>query len=243
MKRVRILEVITAALIAGSLAACSSAKSGTSATQGAAAGATQVATSAPTATATATAPASTPSAPSTQTVGALLGKFSSGPITVDHMPTADPAWLARVQTEPSTPGGYPKVTDPKLLNLMALVDEAAREKDTQALTRLCSGDCDPAKQLPLWQKPGALDTLSILIEQTHRTEGDLFPGFILAGSGAAFTNADDTADGKALGATSARDYVANHGGLATSFSSGTGGADLPPEHWTGLKVWGPYPAS
>ncbi|MBS2534308.1 hypothetical protein KGQ20_16170 [Catenulispora sp. NF23] len=170
------------------------------------------------------------------TIGALLKAFSAGPITVKHMPTADPAWVARVQTEPADATGGAKVTDPKLLNLMALVDEAARESDTQALTRLCSDDCDAEQQLPMWQKPGALQTLSILIEKIHGTEGDLFPGFILVGGGS-FTGPGEVADGKALGASSPRDYVANHGGLATSFSSGTGGQNLPPEHWTGLKVW------
>ena len=156
------------------------------------------------------------------------------------MPTAYPAWVARVQTESSEdPNNGDKVTDPKLRNLMALVDEAAREKDLKSLTRLCSNDCVAGQQRALWQEPGALETLSTLIEKAHHTEGEVFPVFILNGENS-FTDADSAADGKLLGATSPQDYIHHLSGWATSFQSGTGG-NLPPEHWTGLKVWAANP--
>lgn len=242
MARVRLVGLAVAAVLAGGMTACSSAAS--SGTKVQAEGATSAA--APSTAASASGSPSDPSAPTSKnspvaTIGTVLDGFSAGAITVDHMPTADPAWLARVQTESSQAGGGDKVTDPKLLNLMALVDEAAREKNLTALKRLCSGDCVAGQQVTLWQKPGALETLSTLIEQAHKTEGELLPGFILVG-GNTFSDADSAADGKALGASSPKDYVAHHGGLATSFESGTGGQNLPPEHWTGLKVWGPYPS-
>jgi len=156
------------------------------------------------------------------------------------MPTANPAWVARVQTESSEEASNgDKITDPKLRNLMALVDEAAREKDLKSLGRLCSNDCVRSQQFVLWQNPGALDVLSTLIEKAHRTEGELLPGFVLVG-GNSFTDADSAADGKLLGATSPQDYIHHLSGWATSFQSGTGG-NLPPEHWTGLKVWAANP--
>lgn len=247
MARVHSIGIAVAiSVVTASLTACGSTTSGGAAGPSSPGGAATTAgsTSGPSTSGASTSAAATASTATSlptsatsgsSTVGALLKAFSAGPITVKHMPTADPAWVARVQTEPANDGGE-KVTDPQLLNLMALVDEAAREKDTQALTRLCSNDCDVKQQLPMWQQPGALQTLSILIEKTHGTEGDLFPGFILVG-GDSFTGAGEIADGKALGASSPKDYVTNHGALATSFSSGTGGENLPPEHWTGLKDW------
>lgn len=255
MTRVRFIKIAAAAVLAGGLTACSSTTSGgasgqsadSSSPAGGAATSTTFGTSAAGSVATPTTSASAPSSANSTasaakppTIGAVLGKFSAGAITVNHMPTADPAWLARVQTEPS-PEGMDKVSDPKLLNLMALVDEAAREKDLNALKRLCSADCVTSQQMPLWLKPGALQTLSTLIEKTHNTEGMLFPGFILVG-GDSFQDPDSASDGRLLGASSPNDYVTHHGGLATSFESGTGGEDPPPQHWTGLKVWGPYPS-
>lgn len=258
MARVRFVEVAVAAMVVGGLTACGSSASGGAAGQGGGTSAGSVAASATSATSATSAASAGDSAASSapsagsgagghvsgapgKTINAVLAGFSAGAITVDHMPTADPAWVARVQTEGSKEGGGDKVTDPKLLNLMALVDEAAREKSLTALKRLCSGDCLPEKQVALWQKPGALETLSTLIEKTHRTEGELLPGFVLVG-GDSFGDADSAADGKVLGASSPKDYVSVHGGLATSFASGTGGQNPAPEHWTGLKVWGPYPS-
>lgn len=49
-------------------------------------------------------PTTTTDAADQPTIGSLLAGFPAGAITVDHMPTADPAWLARVQTESSAGG-------------------------------------------------------------------------------------------------------------------------------------------
>lgn len=253
MTRARFLGVAAAAALIGGLTACSSGTTngggfgqnlmgstpagGAAASSGSATG-TSAASSAPGTVASSSAAPSAAGSPSSPaksvTISAVLGKFSTGAITVNHMPSADPAWLARVQTEPSA-NDMEKITDHKLLNLMALVDEAAREKDLKSLKRLCSG-CDNAKQLTLWQKPGALETLSTLLEKTHYSEGDLFPGFVLVG-GDTFQDADSAADGKALGASSPNEYAAEHGGWATAFEDGTGGENPPPQQWYGLRQW------
>lgn len=169
-----------------------------------------------------------------QTIAAVLTAFgSAGPITTDHMPTADPAWLARVQTE-STP--IPVSIDPKVRNLMALVDEAAREQDTTSLARLCGGDCDPAKQAALWAKPGVLHTLTQLIEQGPLGDATLLPAFASFADSTTFDGGGEPAIafGKLVGADSPKAYFAA-GGIATSFQNGSGGVGLKQE-WMGVRT-------
>lgn len=236
MVRVRIAEIAAVAALAGSLAAC-----GSSTSAGQAAPASSTATTTPAAAATpdpATSPSADPSEPASgaTTVGALLAAFGSGDITAKHMPTADPSWVARVQTE-NQQYKVPQAHDPKVINLMALVDEAAREKDTTALARLCSKDCDAKKQAALWAKPGALDLLSSLIEKAPMGEGTVLPDFLLFQNDDAFHHADDTAYGKLVGVDSPTAFFTKEGGLWTSFQNGTGGAGLE-QRWMGLEVAG-----
>ena len=240
MVRARIAEIVAVAALAGSLAACGSSTS-TGQTAPAPAPTSSAVTTPPATAATpgpATSSATDPSRPASgaPTVGALLAAFGSGDITAKHMPTADPSWVARVQTE-NQRYKVPQATDPKVINLMALVDEAAREKDTTALARLCSKDCDAKKQAALWAKPGALDLLSSLIEKAPMGEGTVLPDFLLFRNDDAFHNADDTAYGKLAGVDSPTAFFAKEGGLCTSFQNGTGGPGLE-QRWMGLEVAG-----
>ncbi|MEY9926820.1 hypothetical protein ABH926_001445 [Catenulispora sp. GP43] len=84
-------------------------------------------------------------------------------------------WIARVQ--PLMSGGA-KI-DAKTLNLIALVDEAAREHDTFGLVRLSNGRMSQDKL----NQPGVLDNLVTLLEKTHpaATDGLNYPGFTLDG--------------------------------------------------------------
>lgn len=195
-------------------------------------------------TTTSTASAGAPStAPTTgpvsggQTIAAVLAAFGAGPITGEHMPTADAAWVARVQQN-RTPalGGNPT----KMLNLMALVDEAAREKDTSSLARLCADVCDPKAQAPLWQKPGTLELLSALIEQgPFGGQGAVLPDFELFASDTSFSNAPDAAFGKAMGVDSPAAYFKKYPyANATAFQNGSGGPGLQVE-WAGLTPINP----
>lgn len=233
MARTRMAGIVAVAALAWSLAACDSSTSTGQTTP------TSAATTAPT-TAAATGTTSPATASSTTAsdakVGALLAAFGPGDVTAKHMPTADPSWVARVQTE-NQQHKVPQATDPKVLNLMALVDEAAREKDTTALARLCSQDCDAKQQAALWAKPGALDLLSSLIEKAPMGEGTVLPDFLLFKNDDAFHNADDTAFGKLYGVTSPTAFFAKEGGVWTSFQNGTGGPGLE-QHWMGLEIAG-----
>lgn len=231
MARVRIGEVVAVAAVAASLAACSSSTSKPSAT------------AAPTATPPAAASSTTsdPTSVSTSssnssggsTIASLLAGFGAGDITTTHMPTADSTWVARIQTE-NQKYKVPEATDTKVLNLMALVDEAAREKDTTSLARLCSKDCDPKQQAVLWAKPGALDLLSSLIEKAPMGEGTVLPDFLLFRNDPSFHNADDTAYGKLYDVTSPTAFFAKDGGVWTSFQNGTGGTSVE-QRWMGLQ--------
>ncbi|ACU75128.1 hypothetical protein Caci_6274 [Catenulispora acidiphila DSM 44928] len=233
MARVRFVEIVAVTALVGGLAACSSSSTSTgksatgapstSATGGAAAPST-----------TATATASSTASQGTATIAGLLAAFGTGDITVKHMPTADPAWVARVQTE-NQQQKVPQATDPKVLNLMALVDEAAREKDTASLARLCTKDCDAKQQAAIWAKPGVLDQLTSLIEKAPMGEGTVLPDFVLFKPDTAFHTADETAYGKLVGATSPAGFFAN-GRIWTSFQNGTGGPGAMEQHWTGIKA-------
>ncbi|WP_370370790.1 hypothetical protein [Catenulispora sp. GP43] len=223
----------TVALVAG-LAGCSSSGSkaasqpGAPATTATSAQAANPTTTAATATGTTGATGSTDG----QTIAAVLAAFGPGPITGAHQPTADAAWVARVQKN-KTPA--PQASDPKMLNLMALVDEAAREKDTNSLDRLCSDVCDPKVQAPLWQKPGVLDGLTLLIEQGPLWgEGAALPDFLAAKSATSFTNAPDSAFGKAAGVDSPAAYFKKYP-YWTAFQNGSGGANLQVE-WAGISA-------
>jgi hypothetical protein len=246
MARVRFAEIVVGAALAASLAACGGSTSTPTAAPAASTSTGQAALTSPTTTApptTTTSDTTTPAAAAssttpqgTKTVGALLAAFGPGDITVKHMPTADPSWLARVQTE-NQQYKVPQATDPKVLNLMALVDEAAREKDTTALARLCTKDCDVKQQTTLWAKPGVLDQLSSLIEKAPMGEGTVLPDFLLFRMDDSFHGADDTAYGKLVGVASPAAFFAK-GGIWTTFQNGTGGPDVMEQHWTGIKTVG-----
>lgn len=227
----------TVALVAG-VAGCSSSASkspgqaaapSATATSTPAAGSTTTAATATTGTA---ASPTTASAPGGQTIAALLSAFGPGPITGAHQPTADPAWVARVQQN-KTPA--PQASDPKVLNLMALVDEAAREKDTGSLARLCSDVCNPKIQAPLWQKPDSLQGLTLLIEKGPLWgEGAAIPDFLAFKTNTSFTNAPDAAFGKAAGVDSPAAYFKKFP-YWTAFQNGSGGSNLQVE-WAGINA-------
>lgn len=232
MTRARFTEIIAVAALAASLAGLTACGSKTSKSAPAAsASANQAASTSPSTTPTPSTSSST--SPSTTTIAALLASFGPGDVTVDHMPTADPLWVARVQTENQQHDSPYRATDPKLLNLMALVDEAAREKDTTALARLCTKNCDAHQQAALWAKPGVLDQLSSLIEHAPMGQGTLLPDFLLAKTDTSFGSADDTTYGKLVSTASPAAYFAN-GGIWTQFQFGTGGTDVAQQHWTGI---------
>lgn len=229
MARARFTYTVATTALAGSLAAC-----GSTSTPKAAAPTSTSSSSAAQPSAPAADSSSTTSG--TGTIGALLAHFGTGDITVKHMPTADPAWVARVQTE-NQQYKVPQATDHKVLNLMALVDEAAREKDTKSLARLCTRDCDAKQQAVLWAKPGNLEKLSSLIEKAPMGEGTVLPNFLIFNQDDAFHSADETAYGKLVGARSPKAFFAA-GGIWTTFQNGTGGQGVMEQHWTGIKTAG-----
>ena len=235
----------TVALVAG-LAGCSSSGSKATAQAGApTATATSAQAANPTTAAATTAATSAAGAATTtsttgatgagggQTIAAVLAAFGPGSITGAHQPTADAAWVARVQKNKTSAS---QASDPKMLNLMALVDEAAREKDANSLARLCSDACDPKVQAPLWQKPGVLDVLTLLIEQGPLWgEGAAIPDFVVAGNSAtSFANAPDSAFGKAAAVDSPAAYFKKYP-YWTAFQNGSGGSNLQME-WAGISV-------
>lgn len=241
MRAGRVISSATAAtaaiaLVAG-LAGCSSdgSKAGLPVAQPTttAAASTSAPSTAPSTVSTPTSASTASSANGGQTIAAVLAAFGAGPITGRHMPTADAAWIARVQQNKT-----PALRDgdaTKILNLMALVDEAAREKDTTSLARLCADVCDPKAQAPLWQKPGTLDLLSTLIEQgPFGGEGAVLPDFEFFPSNTSFGNAPDTVFGKVVGVDSPAAYFKKYPAAnATAFQNGSGGTNLQVE-WTGV---------
>ena len=180
---------------------------------------------------TTTTPPSTPVAATTTTsaqakpVSALLAEVTA-PVTSDNMPKANTAWIAAVQktmndgTTIAKHGGVPA-------NLMALVDEAAKTSDLDALIKLCNSCTDPARKAALTQamtqkdssgRPGFAQ-LSFVLEHTHpgqpytQSSGGEFPGFVTPQHALASTDPNhapltslDKADMKTLGVTSAGDY-------------------------------------
>ena len=233
MRAGRIISSVTAAVALGAgLAGCSS--SGSKAGQPVAQATTTATTSAGAqSTASTSASATSPASGGQTTIAAVLAAFGSGPVTGRHMPTADAAWVARVQQNktPALQGG----NSTQILNLMALVDEAAREKDTSSLARLCADVCDPKTQAPLWQKPGTLELLSTLIEKgPFSGQGAVLPDFVLFRSDTSFSNAPDAAFGKAMGVDSPAAYFKKYP-YTTAFQNGSGGANLQVE-WTGITT-------
>lgn len=144
---------------------------------------------------------------------------TGGEISTATMPTAKPEWIARVQSQMA---GGAKI-DAKSLNLIALVDEAAREHDLSGLVRLSSGQMSQDKL----SQPGVLGNLATLLEKTHpaATDGLTYPGFSMDGGAA---TADNAADLKALGVKSAAAYK----GVTTYLRSSMGA----PMEWTGVVV-------
>jgi hypothetical protein len=96
-------------------------------------------------------------------------------IDSSNAPAALPAWTARIQTMDDWGG----VIDKKWTNLAALVDEAAREHDTAALSKLSGGMIGQEEM----SAPDAFEQLAGLIEKTHAfsdvTSGLVYPGFVL----------------------------------------------------------------
>jgi hypothetical protein len=145
------------------------------------------------------------------------------------MPTAPDDWLARLQGK-VTPSQF---RDP-MRNLMALVDEAARENDTAALTRMCSDLCHADTQAAVWAEPGALETLSHVIEKAPAGEGGTLPDFTLTGTATSFTTPADKAFGQAYGYQSPADYFTKTP-YWTAFMNGSGGVGLKVE-WQGVLL-------
>ena len=129
-----------------------------------------------------------------------------GRLSADNAPPAKPEWVARIQR--TTAEGDP--IDPQKLNLIALVDEAAREHDLNGLVRLSNGEITQAQLA----QPKVLDELVALLEKTHGavTDGLTYPSFTLGGD----ATATSIADRKALGVASAAGYK----GLFTVFEDG-----------------------
>jgi hypothetical protein len=137
------------------------------------------------------------------------------------MPKADPSWTARIQPLAET-GTNPRLSS-DAINLIALVDEAAREHDIPSLIRLSNGD-ETAQAL---SQPGLLDGLVTLLEKTHPIgqDGYTYPGFELSGgTGAGGTDlAVEKADAVALGVSSPVGYKGVHANFNGSWSGA--GAD------------------
>jgi len=122
-------------------------------------------------------------------VSALLAGVA-GPITTKNAPKAKSEWIALVQTTDDT-GKAMGTKAGMSVNLAALVDEAAKTSDTDALLKLCNL-CD---QAALKQKLAATDAkgrtgyqlLSLILEKTHAApaklvaEGWDYPGFSVSG--------------------------------------------------------------
>ena len=167
-------------------------------------------------------PASTPSAgsasPDSATssapaadmpVAALLARLQpplggTNWLSTANMPTADPDWIAAVQK--STDEGKPIASSLGIsVNLVALVDEAAKTSDLDSLIKLCYG-CDmgsaadgQAAKDALTKAMNSTDAkgrtgfaqLSILLEQSHPAPGHTtssswdYPGYAVLQKGAA----------------------------------------------------------
>ena len=173
--------------------------------------------------------APTPSSPASTgtSVTSLLAKWGTGgTISTNAMPTADPAWVRRLQPGEDNP--YKDLTlDAQTLNLVALVDEAAREGDIHALVRLSNGS-ETAEQL---SRPGLLTGLTTLLEKTHpaSTDGFTYPGFTLTGGPDSSKTAKE--DAAALGLAPGAKYQ----GVTTYFRASTGPGSDGSVVWTGAQ--------
>lgn len=168
-------------------------------------------------------------------VSALLAGVD-GPVTTVNMPKAKPEWIAAVQTADDT-GKNVSGASGMSLNLVALVDEAAKTSDMDALIKMCNL-CD---QQALRHKLTAVDAkgltgfqeLSRILEKTHpapsRTAapGWDFPGFTRPGKGVP-TKLDQ--DDMAL-------LGAGYAGIRAQFANLGGGAQ-PVDGWTGMGASG-----
>lgn len=200
------------------------------------------------ATSTPAAASSTTAAASGKPVSVLLAHIAA-PVTTATMPTANPAWVAAVQKTMDDGTAIDQHRGVSV-NLMALVDEAAKTSDLDALIKLCNACKDPAQKAALTRAMTQTDgsgrtgfaQLSFLLEHTHPSQtmtlnsGGGFPGFAtpqhsLAASDsnyAALTDVDK-ADMKALGVTS----VAGYKGLQVDFENLDDGPDAY-DGWVGL---------
>lgn len=207
---------------------------------------------------TTTTPPSTPASATTTTssqakpVSALLAKVTA-PVTTNNMPKANTAWIAAVQknmNDGTTIAKHGGVS----ANLMALVDEAAKTSDLDALIKLCNSCTDPAQKTALTQamtQQGSsgrtgFAQLSFLLEHTHpgqpytQSSGGEFPGFATAQHALASTDSNhapltslDKADMKTLDVTSAGDYK----GIKVEFMNLDDGPSAY-DGWVGLATDG-----
>jgi hypothetical protein len=204
----------------------------------------------------ATTPSSTPAATTkastaqAKPVSVLLAKIS-GPVTTTNMPKAQTAWISAVQK--TMDDGKPIADHGGIsTNLVALVDEAAKTSDLDALIKLCASCSDPAQKDALTQAMVKKDSsgktgfaqLSFLLEHTHPAQpysqsgGGEFPGFASglyalppADENHAALTAVDRTDMKALGVSSIADYK----GVKVTFEDLNDGPDGY-DGWLGLAT-------
>jgi hypothetical protein len=186
--------------------------------------------------ASATTASASPTATPAETVASLLAAFGPGQITTKHMPTASPSWVARID---ASADGAANIDDavPGMRNLVALVDEAAREGDLMSLIRLCF-ECQTdaafgSQGAQSLGTSGALAALSFLLESTHAISQDglIYPSFSLTPGQ---PDATMTADAKALGATSMSAYLKT--GMVTVFLRPAGANVDQSAHWGGVYI-------
>jgi hypothetical protein len=87
----------------------------------------------------------------------------------------------------------------------------------------------------LWQKPGVLEGLTLQIEQGPLWgQGAAIPDFLAFKSDTSFTNAPDSAFGRAAGVDSPAAYFKKFP-YWTAFQNGSGGSNLQTE-WAGISA-------
>jgi len=146
--------------------------------------------------------------------------------SVQSMPKARPEWIAAVTKTDSA--GKSLTAGPTLsINLVALVDEAAKTEDLDSLVKLCYLGCDDLPEsLPAKDASGRTGyaRLSQLLEKTHPAPGNTasmswdYPGFSAGDHGAATTI--DHQDMKLLGVS-----TPPYKGLRTGFELTDDGMD------------------
>lgn len=230
---------LTAALLAATLTGCSTTvyPKAPAAAPPAATKAASTATAVPL-----TSPAATTVATATQAgpVSVLLAKYT-GPITTVNMPKADESWIAAVEKTMDDGASIAKGGSGISVNLMALVDEAAKTSDLAALTRICStAGTDPATLANAMQATDdkgqtGFAQLSFLLEHTHPAQGNTpsssgdFPGFAAPSHG--HVTSLDTSDMKQFGVKTAGAYK----GIRTRFMNLNAGQH-PYDGWMGLAT-------